>query len=195
MLDDLFSSITNEVTIKKEVVLKGITFKMRVLSFDEDQKISSYPEDGENPVAFYYRMKIKVLSYAIESINGEVIPEIIEVPEGDKTITKERSLYLVDKLSKLPTKITDSLFDIYIDFKEEQEKNISEDIKYEWFKTPEQREKDRKKKAEEKDNPETPETSEESKVTENSEESKVPEESEESEEKEEIVLKKVDIQE
>jgi hypothetical protein len=181
MLDELFSSIISKVSYSKEAEISGIKFKLKPLTFEEDQKISSYPDEGENPIVFYDKTKIKILSYSIYEINEEKIPDIIETKEGDKTVTKEKSIYLVEKLSTIPTKITDSLFDIYIDFKEEIEKKISKEIKYDWFKTPEQRDQERKDKLKNKEEEET-----DLKETSDTEDKK---------DKEDIVLKKVDIQE
>ena len=184
MLENLFSTLLDKIRCSKKAVIGGIEFDISILSFDQEQKINSFPEEEENPIAFYDKTKTKVLSYAINSIDGYEIPDIVEIGEGDEKSTKEKSLYLVDLLSKLPHKIVDMLFEVYIDFKDQSERNIDEEIKYEWFKTPEEREKERKEKQKKARQASSEDASEKE-----SEEVKTEEESEK-----EIVLKKLEIE-
>jgi len=152
-LDEILGGIKKQLIFTKEAEVAGIKFILGVLSLEEEQKASSLPNEDDDGMAYYNEMRKHILSYAIRQVNGEEIPSVVETAEGDAKVTKEKSIYLREFLSSLPGHITDQLFDIYIDLREESESDVEKDVKYNWFKTPEQREKEReeqeKKRAEE----------------------------------------------
>jgi hypothetical protein len=46
-------------------------------------------------------------------------------------------------LITLPDKIVEQLFDVYVDLKDQSDSTLTAQLKYDWFKTPEQREKEK----------------------------------------------------
>jgi hypothetical protein len=143
---DVIKSLEEKFSYKKEVTVSDINFELTILSYGQDQLISAFPEGSDDPLSFYEKTRLQILSYSIVRINGEIIPEIVEVKKGDKTETKEKAIYLREQLSKLPPKVLDKIFDVYIDFKDEVESNIDKNVEYQWYKTPEVREVERKTK-------------------------------------------------
>lgn len=148
-LFDVIKSLEEKFNFKKSAVISGISFEFALLNYAQDQMINSFPDEGDDPISFYEKTRAQVLSYALISINGEVIPEIVEVQEGDKTVTKEKAIYVREILKKIPPKIVEQLFEVYIDFKDEMDAKIGEDLVYQWYKTPEQRKAERDKKEKE----------------------------------------------
>lgn len=144
-LFDVLKAVEDTLSFKKRAVIGGITFEIALLNYEQDQIISSIPDEGETPMSFYDKTRAQVLSHAIIAINNEIIPDIVEVKDGDRKVTKEKPIYIREFMKKIPPKVVDKLFEIYVDFKEEMENRIDGDIKYEWYKTPEQRKKEREK--------------------------------------------------
>jgi len=128
----------------KDVLISGFKFEITILNYEQDHVISSFSLDNEeDPLIFYERTRIAILSHAITKISDEKIPDIVEEFIGDKKVTKERSIYIRELLKRIPPKIVEKLFDIYIDFKEEIDNKLEKDIEYKWYKTPEQREEEK----------------------------------------------------
>lgn len=146
---DAVKSMEDRFSFKKQATVGGITFGISLLNYEQDQMINSIPDEGDDPLTFYDKTRAQVLSYAITSIDNEKIPDIVEVKDGDKPVTKERPIYVRELLKKIPPKIVEKLFEIYIDFKEETDKKLEDDVMYQWYKTPEQRQKEREQKEEE----------------------------------------------
>lgn len=170
-LFDVVKSMEDKFSFKKQATVKGIKFDILLLNYEQDQMINSIPDEGENALSFYDKTRAQILSHAIIGIDDERIPDIIEVKEGEKTVTKERAIYVRELLKKIPPKIVEKLFEIYIDFKEETDKNLEEDVEYQWYKTPAQREKEREQKEKEEESKEDEIHEEE---TENTEEEEKP---------------------
>jgi len=148
-LTDVFQSIQKSLSFTKAVEISGIKFDLGLLSFEEDTKTDILPQENIEPLVYYNEMRIQTLSYAIKSINGEPVPAVVDIKKGDIVEKKQGSLFVKEFLSTLPVKIIEQLFDVYIDLKEESEATLEKEIKYNWFKTPEQREEESKKKKEE----------------------------------------------
>jgi len=146
-LTDVFKSIQESLSFSKTVEIYGIRFELRLLSFEEELKTESMPTDNIDPIVFYGETRLQTLSCAVKSINGEIVPSVIEIKEGEKI---QGSLYIKNFISTLPIKIIENLFDAYTDMKEEAEDKLTKEMKYNWFKTPEQREADNKEKKAEK---------------------------------------------
>jgi hypothetical protein len=155
-LSDVLKSLEEKLTFKKKAVISGISFELALLNYEQDQMINAYPDEGDDPISYYEKTRAKVLSYALVSIDGESFPPIVEVTEGDKVTTKEKGIYIRDILKKLPPKIVEKLFEVYIDFKDETDTRLNTDVEFQWYKTPEQRkaERDKMEKEEKKKNPE-----------------------------------------
>ena len=136
--------LENSFKSSKEIVVGDTKFEISLLTYAEEQQVNSIPKETEEPLAFYERLRIQILSYSIKKINGIEIPDIVEIEGGEK---KERSIYIRDDiLKKLPFKVIDVLFEAYVDFKDESEDKLNKSIKYEWYKTPEQRQKEKMQK-------------------------------------------------
>jgi hypothetical protein len=148
-LFDVIKSLEEKFNFKKSAVVSGISFEFSLLNYAQDQMINSFPDEGDDPISFYEKTRAQVLSYAIISIGGETIPDIVETQDGDKAVTKERAIYVREVLKKIPPKIVEQLFEIYIDFKDEMDTKLGEDIVYQWYKTPDERKAEREKKEKE----------------------------------------------
>lgn len=147
-LETILKAIQQNFNFSKEATISDIKFEIGLLTFDEEQKISSISDSTMEPIVFYNENRKRILAYSIKALNGEKIPAIVEVKNGDKTETKEKAIYVREILDSLPSRVFDELFEMYIDLKEESEKKIEAKIEYKWFKTKEQREEERKKEAE-----------------------------------------------
>lgn len=158
-LDNVLNSLVDKFSYKKKASVGGITFELKMLNYEQDNSINSFPGEEEDPLTFYERTRAQILSYSICSINGEEVPDIVKV--GDST--KEKSIYLKEFLKKIPPKIVEKMFEIYIDFKEEMDDKLGEDVQYEWFKTPEERENERKEKEKESSSEDKEDSKKESK--------------------------------
>ena len=145
-LEKILKEVNSKFDFRKTVEINGIKFELGLLSLDEEQKTSAISVEDTNVMSYYVETQKLLISFAIKKINDEEIPEIVKVEENEQTITKEKSIYLREFIARLPTRVIDQLYDVYVDLKEESESNIEKEMKYKWFKTPEEREKERKEK-------------------------------------------------
>jgi len=147
---EALNNIKSKVLYTKEVDFLGSTISLRLLTMEDEGRLSKYDAstDPDNSSGDYFsEIKKILLANAINSIDGEVVPEIVILSNsGDKDIRKTKELFLVDYLSSIPSVLVDNLFEAYLDFKEECGAKITEDFKWEWYKTPEEREEEYKKK-------------------------------------------------
>lgn len=160
---DVIKKLEEKITFKKEATVGGVKFEISLLTYEQDQFISAIPEEGDNPLSYYEKSRAKILSYAIQSIDDEVIPDIVEIKVGDKTETIEKALYVRNEIiNKIPPTMMERLFEIYIDFKDEIDTQLNGAVEYKWYKTPEQRRKEqledkKKEEAQESKKEESPE--------------------------------------
>jgi hypothetical protein len=161
--------LEEKLTFKKKAVISGISFELALLNYEQDQMINAYPDEGDDPISYYEKTRAKVLSYALISIDGESFPPIVEITEGDKVTTKEKAIYIREILKKLPPKIVEKLFEVYIDFKDETDTRLNTEVEFQWYKTPEQRKEEREKMEKEEKNKKT--ENKEPEVSESQEES------------------------
>jgi hypothetical protein len=168
-LSDVLKSLEEKLTFKKKAVISGISFELALLNYEQDQMINAYPDEGDDPISYYEKTRAKVLSYALISIDGESFPPIVEITEGDKVTTKEKAIYIREILKKLPPKIVEKLFEVYIDFKDETDTRLNTEVEFQWYKTPEQRKEEREKMEKEEKNKKT--ENKEPEVSESQEES------------------------
>jgi hypothetical protein len=145
-LVDVFQSIKAKLSFSKVVEIAGIKFELSLLSFEQETKTDYMPQDDVDPVAFFNENRLRTLSYAVKSVNGEVISDVVELVVDGKPEKIQGSLFVKDLLSKLPVKLIEQLFDVYVDLKEQTDASLEKDLKYNWFKTPEKREEERKNK-------------------------------------------------
>jgi len=162
-LSDVFQAIQKKVTFSKEVEISGVKFVLGLLTFEQEMKTEAVPQENMDPLVYYNETRRYTLSHAIKSVDGEVVPDIVEVKTGDKIEKVQGVIYLRGFISTLPVKMVEQLFDAYIDIKDEFEGMLDKELKYTWFKTPEQRDAERKDRSSgDKEPEEGPETSEDS---------------------------------
>jgi len=152
---------------RKKVTICGIEFELKTLTYEQDQMISSFPGEQEDPLAFYEKTRAHILAYSICRINGEEIPNIVRLDKNGTTEIKEKSIYLKEVIKNFSPKVVEKLFEIYIDFKDEVDSKLESGVEYVWFKTPEQRKKEREEsqnKTEEKTELSTENKSEEAPI-------------------------------
>lgn len=153
---------------RKDVTIAGNKYTLQVLSLREEQRVQSLPSEDVEGIAFFNEMQKSVLAHALRAVDGEEIPDIIELDDQDgKKVTKERPIYVREILDSLPSAILDNLFQVYADMRDEKEQEINSSLTYSWYKTPKQREEERKRKDEEdssKKTEEAPATNEEAVV-------------------------------
>lgn len=147
-LNKVLKSLKESMDFTKEVEIIGVTYKLRLLSLSEEQKANSDAEmDDLEGIAYMNKMRVNILSYAIIQMNEHTFDSVVDYEEEDGTIVKkERSIVLRDVLQMMPANIIESLFDIYVDLKEEAELKIKGNLNYKWFKDPETREKEMREK-------------------------------------------------
>jgi hypothetical protein len=146
----VLDSVKKSLDFKKEVEIFGVTYTIKILSLTEEQKANSDDElENLEGSDFMNRLRINVLSYAIEGINDQHLDPIVEIEEKNGDVTKkERSIFLRELLSDLPTDMVELLFDAYVDIKEEAESKLKERMNYKWFKDPKVREQEMKERLE-----------------------------------------------
>jgi hypothetical protein len=135
---------------RKDAEIGGNKFTLQVLSLKEEQRTQALPDEGVDGIAFFNNMQKVMLSSAIRAVDGEEIPDIVEVDGADgKKSTKERAIYVREILEGLPAPVIENLFQVYVDMREQKENEINASLTYSWYKTPQQRDEDRRKKEQE----------------------------------------------
>lgn len=141
---DIANLIRSKLVFTKDLEVSGIKFGLGLLSLEEEQKSSalSTATNMEDTMTYYNEIRRGLLSFAVKALNGEVLPDVLEVEGG----TKERAIYIRELLATLPSKIIDQLFEAYVDLREEAESKLDSTVAFQWYKTPAQREEERKVK-------------------------------------------------
>jgi len=150
-IPDSLKKLQMKFNYRTEAEIGGVKFGLQILSLKEEQKVQSIPTDDMDGITFFNEMQKGMLSYAIRSIDGEELLDIIEedvTSDGAKS-SKERAIYVRELLEGLPNKVTESLFEVYVDLREQKEEEITKSLTYSWYKTPEQRDTERKEKEKE----------------------------------------------
>jgi len=142
-IPDSIKKLQMKFQYRTEAEIGGVKFGLQVLSLNEEQRVQATPSEDMEGMAFYSEMQKNMLSYAIRTIDGEELPEVVEDGERGANSSKERAVYVKELLNTLPNKVTDTLFDVYVDLREQKEEEINKSLSYSWYKTPEQREKER----------------------------------------------------
>lgn len=143
-IPDSIRKLQMKFQYRTEAEIAGVKFGLQVLSLNEEQRVQSTPSENMEGMAFYSEMQKAMLSYAIRQVDDEELPDVVEEegPDG-KPRSKERPVYVRELLDTLPNKVTDTLFDVYVDLREQKEEEINNSLSYSWYKTPEQREVER----------------------------------------------------
>lgn len=145
---DILSRVNQALDFRKEAEISGVKFGLRLLTLAEEQILGSIDTENLDGMSYFNETRKTALSYAIYKIDGEEVPKIVETTDEDgNTVTKERSVYLREFLDNTPTKLTDELFEMYVDLREQAETELGKAIKYDWYKDPAVREKERQEAA------------------------------------------------
>ena len=146
-IPDSLKKLQMKFNYRTEAEISGVKFGLQVLSLKDEQKVQAQPSDDLDGLSYYSELQKGMLAYAIRVIDDEELPDVIEEDSGDgKKSSKERAVYVREILAGLPHKVTESLFEVYIDLREQKEDEITKSLTYSWYKTPEQREEERKRK-------------------------------------------------
>lgn len=172
-LQDVLKAVQDSYAFKKTATVKGIPYGIKVLNVDQEKLVNVAVSalNEEDPAAYIRELRKEILSRAIIEIQGEPVPEVVEVQEGKK----DKAIFLKEFFGTLPDTVIEKLFDAYVDLREESQKAIENEMQYDWFKTPEQRQKEYEEAADESKNQsdQSGESSEESEKAEKSEEEKL----------------------
>ena len=155
-LKDVLSAVKKSFQFSKVVTVNGVNYGLAVLSVDQEKKVNGVISSYENldGLDYYKATKKELLCESIIFINEEVIGKVVkDVNAEGKEVEKDKAIALRELLGDFPTAIIDQLFEAYLDIKEQSEEDLKKSLKYDWFKTPEQRKKeaeDRQKEEEDK---------------------------------------------
>jgi len=148
-LAEVLASVQKSFDFRKEVTIGGIPFELSILTLQEEQKLGALSDEGKDAMQYVADLRRHLLSYAIKKVKNEVIPEVVKSTVDGKEITEERAIYVKRFIDNMPGDLVEALFDVYVDLKDESDQKLRGSLKYSWFKTPEQREAEAKKRAEE----------------------------------------------
>lgn len=154
-LKEVFSAVKDSFKFKKDVTIKGVTYELTVLSMGQERKVNLILDSLEKDDSLEYLNELKksIVAESITAINGEVLgATITDKDKTGKEVEKDKAIFMKELLNDMPSGIITELFDAYIDTKDQSDDMLKKDMKYDWFKTPEQREKEaeelKKKEAE-----------------------------------------------
>jgi hypothetical protein len=144
-LKEVLASVKSSFLFTKVVEIKGIKYGLSVLSMGQEKKVNAYLDtiNQEDSLEYLNELRRAVISESIVSINAETIGKVVkDTDAAGNEVEKDKAIYIKEMLSDFPTTIVTELFDAYIDIKEESENILKKEMKYDWFKSPEQREKE-----------------------------------------------------
>lgn len=144
-LKDVLAAVQKSLQFSKQATVNGIVYGLAVLSVEQEKKVNSLiaSYDDLEGLDYYKTTKKELLCEAIVSINGETLGKVVKDTNAEgKEVDKDKAIFLRGLLSDYPSAIIDKLFDAYIDVKEQSEEDIKKGMKYDWFKSPEQRQKE-----------------------------------------------------
>jgi hypothetical protein len=144
-LKDVLVAVQKSLQFSKLVTVNGITYGLSVLSVEQEKKVNSLISSDDNLEGLdYYKMtKKELLCEAVVSINGETIGKVVKDTNAEgREVDKDKAIFLRGIFNDYPTAIIDKLFDAYVDIKEQAEEELKKGMKYDWFKSPEQRQKE-----------------------------------------------------
>jgi phosphoribosylformylglycinamidine (FGAM) synthase PurS component len=153
-LQDVLKAVQDSYEFKKTATVKGIPYGLKVLNVKQEKQVNAAVSslNDEDAASYIKELRKEILSRSVVEIKGELIPDVVETPDG----RKDRALFLKEFLDTLPDVLIEKLFDIYVDLREEAEKAIENDMQYDWFKTPEERNKEYEGSRDDQEEPEKP---------------------------------------
>jgi hypothetical protein len=144
-LREVLSSVKNSFKFSKPVTVKGAKYDLSVLNMGQEKKVNAYLDglNQEDSVEYLNELRKSVLAESITAINGEVFGKIVkDINAEGVEVEKDKAIFVKEFLGDLPATLVSELFDAYIDVKEQFDDMLKKEMKYDWFKTPEQREKE-----------------------------------------------------
>lgn len=154
-IKDVLASVKKSFQFHKEVTIKGNRYEVSVLTMGQEKKVNAHLEaiNQDDSLEYLNDLRVSVLSESITAVNGEHIDTVVkDVDKDGKDVEKDKAIYVREFLTELPATVITELFDSYVDVKEQSDDILKKEMKYDWFKTPEQRAKEAEeetKKAEE----------------------------------------------
>ena len=144
-LKEVLSSVKESLKFSKPVNIKGTTYVLSVLDMGQEKKVNAYLDglDQEDSVGYLNELRKSVLAESIIAINGEVLGKVVKDANTEGVeVDKDKAIVVKEFLSNLPATVVTEMFDAYIDVKEQQDDMLKKEMKYDWFKTTDQREKE-----------------------------------------------------
>jgi hypothetical protein len=143
-LNDVFSAAKDSFKFKKFVTIKDVKYGIAVLNMGQEKKVNAYLETlkQDDTVEYLNELRRAIVSEAIVSIGDEIFGKTIKVTIDGKEVEKDKAIAIKEFLMDLPTTAVSELFDTYVDVKEQSEDILKKEMKYDWFKTPDQRERE-----------------------------------------------------
>lgn len=117
----------------KTATVAGTTYTFKLQSMEHQKVIdalfasSAHLEEGtEERQAASQEVTVRSIMYALESINGEIVPDVFP---GNK----HRDIALYEAIKTWPDTITDVLFRIVLNMRVECASKLAKSVEYEWF--------------------------------------------------------------
>ena len=151
-LKDVLASVKKSFQFNKVITIGGVEYGLAVLSLDQENKVNSIVSSFEDIIEGYKVMKKEIVCEAVVSINGEKLGKVVKDTSVEgKEVEKDKAIFLRELLVDSPTEIIEQIFNAYLDLKEQSEGTLKKSLKYDWYKTPEQREKEAEEKQKEEE--------------------------------------------
>lgn len=132
-ITDIVNKAFSTPELTTDVEINGIKFKLGASSNKDAFAIADLLENARHnkgdTLVVMAEVRTRTIAAALISINGEEIPQVVEV-NGEKL---DKMMYLYGELSKWPTTLITSLFNIITDFKDKERHAIMKSVKYDWF--------------------------------------------------------------
>jgi hypothetical protein len=120
--------IVSSATKTKDVTVDDIKLTIRLLTSAEEVLVQDAISSLDG-LMFLLRTKNETLSYAIKKIDGEDLPDEIEIENG---VRIQRNIFLKNRfLSSLPQPSLDSIFQAYLVLQLESQEETKKNIKFE----------------------------------------------------------------
>jgi hypothetical protein len=144
-LKDVFSAAKDSFRFSKFVTIKDVKYGIAVLNMGQEKKVNAYLETlkQDDTAEYINELRRAIVAEAVVSINEEVLGKTVKIiNEEGKEVEKDKAIAMKEFLTDLPTAAVSELFDTYVDVKDQSEDILKKEMKYDWFKTPEQRDKE-----------------------------------------------------
>lgn len=131
---NLIQETIKNSSLRAEVVVQGITFTLTPSTTKDEyilaEHMASLSQNQDDMFSSLQSIRARALASMICAINGEEIPDMVEMDNGTKV---ERVIYLADDIVQWPSVIVNSLFTVSTDFKKKVRDTVRGSVQYEWF--------------------------------------------------------------